>query len=120
MPTSRAGLAQGLCLILPIAPAIFGEVRADEPRIQTACPASASLQFVCGAERPEDLAHIPGTRWLIVSGFQNGAGLKLVDTESGTWERWFHALPAQIRADPARVNTCHTPPDVATFNVQGI
>src|SRR5688572_19085400 len=25
--------------------------------------------FVCGAERPEDLAHIPGTRWLIASGF---------------------------------------------------
>jgi hypothetical protein len=120
MPTSRAGLAQGLCLILPIAPAIFGEVRADEPRIQTACPASASLQFVCGAERPEDLAHIPGTRWLIVSGFQNGAGLKLIDTESNTLERWYQALPAQIRPDPARHGNCQAPPDPATFNVQGI
>jgi hypothetical protein len=120
MPTIGARFAQGVCLSLLIAPAIAGEARADNPRPGGACAPSTALKFVCGAEHPEDLARIPGTRWLIVSGFQDGAGLKLVDTESNTMERWFQALPAQVRADPAREKTCHTPPDVSTFNVQGI
>jgi hypothetical protein len=41
-----------------------------------ACVSSPEFHLVGGDERPEDLAHIPGTRWLIVSGFQYGAGLK--------------------------------------------
>jgi hypothetical protein len=130
MRTRGARFAQGLCLILLTAPAITGGVRADDTRandpraddLRTAapCAASAALKFVCGAERPEDLAHIPGTRWLIVSGFQDGAGLKLVDTEANTLERWYQALPTQIGPATARHANCRSPPDPATFNVQGI
>ena len=85
-----------MCLSLLIAPVIAAEARAANPRPGGACTPSAALKFVCGAERPEDLALIPGTRWLIVSGFQNGAGLKLVDTAAGTLEHWFQALPEQL------------------------
>jgi len=91
MPTIGARFAQGMCLSLLIAPVIAAEARAANPRPGGACTPSAALKFVCGAERPEDLALIPGTRWLIVSGFQNGAGLKLVDTAAGTLEHWFAA-----------------------------
>ena len=38
-----------------------------------ACSPSGNLHFVCGAQHPEDLAHIPGTPWLIASGFSDGA-----------------------------------------------
>ena len=84
------------------------------------CTPSTALQFVCGAQRPEDLAYIPATRWLIVSGFDNGAGLKLIDTEAGTLETWYRGEPAQLRPDRSRYASCPMPPDVATFNVQGI
>ncbi|HET9474022.1 MAG TPA: hypothetical protein VFO82_09015, partial [Steroidobacteraceae bacterium] len=46
----------------------------------TQCEARRTLWFLCGAQRPEDVVRIPGTRWLVYSGFSNGAGLKLVDT----------------------------------------
>jgi hypothetical protein len=97
-----------------------GEARAADPGSGAVCAGSGSLQFVCGAQHPEDLAHIPGTRWLIVSGFEEGAGLKLVDTESKTLEVWYQARPSQIRQDRARHGSCSAPPDVSRFNVQGI
>ena len=38
------------------------------------CEPSDGHSFICGAQRPEDLARIPDTRWLVFSGFTNGAG----------------------------------------------
>jgi hypothetical protein len=57
------------------------------------CGSTAGLAFVCGAENPEDLARIPGTRWLIASGFSPGAGLKLVDTAARDLRRWYTGAP---------------------------
>ena len=84
-----------------------------------ACEPSDGLQFVCGLEKPEDLARIPGTRWLIASGFSNGAGLKLIDTTRRTAELW---LTASTTRQPAqdRYPACEAPPDPAQFNAQGI
>jgi hypothetical protein len=83
------------------------------------CEPSQGLHFVCGALKPEDLAHIPGTRWLIASGFSNGAGLKLIDTSAGTLRTWYTGSAAQIR-NRAASGGCPSPPDPKTFNVQGI
>jgi hypothetical protein len=52
------------------------------------CEPSDGHSFICGAQRPEDLARIPNTRWLVFSGFTDGAGLKLVDTRTRTMRRW--------------------------------
>jgi hypothetical protein len=52
------------------------------PAVMASCAPMNGLNFVCGAQNPEDLVPIPGTRWLIASGMKNGAGLKLVDTVS--------------------------------------
>jgi hypothetical protein len=79
-----------------------------------------TLSFVYGAERAEDLALIPGTRWLIASGFANGSGLKLVDTEARTLKFWYTGDAAQVRPDASKYPICTTPPDVASFNVQGV
>ena len=51
------------------------------------CPPGASLAYVCRVEHPEDVVAIPGTRWLIASGFAPGAGLKLVDSERKASQR---------------------------------
>ena len=50
----------------------------------TACAPANGLNFVCGAQNPEDLVPVPGTRWLVASGMREGAGLKLVDTADKT------------------------------------
>ena len=82
------------------------------------CPAGASLNYVCGAEHPEDVVALPGTRWLIASGFAPGAGLKLVDSERHVATRWYDGGPPQIDPDPAVA--CPAPVDPALFNARGL
>ncbi|HEY0682901.1 MAG TPA: hypothetical protein VGD45_11270 [Steroidobacter sp.] len=84
------------------------------------CADSPKLRFICGAERPEDVARIPGTRWLVFSGFANGAGLKLVDTASYSMRLWYSGAPEQIQHDRKGFPRCSSPPSVETFNAQGI
>jgi hypothetical protein len=66
------------------------------------CEPNDGHSFICGAQRPEDLARIPNTRWLVFSGFSNGAGLKLVDTRARTMRRFYTAEPAQLAFDGQR------------------
>jgi hypothetical protein len=89
------------------------------PRPQV-CDPSGELHFVCAAEHPEDLAHIPGTFWLIVSGFSKGAGLKLVDTRTDALRRWYTGSQGQIQRDAGAYPDCTSAPDADLFNVQGI
>lgn len=83
------------------------------------CAPTAQFAFVCGAAKPEDLARIPGTSWLIASGFATGAGLKLVDTGRRTAQPWYRGRPAQVAPDPA-LSDCAAPPDPALFTARGI
>ncbi len=84
------------------------------------CEPVDGLHFVCGADHPEDLAHIPRTRWLIASGFQKGAGLKLVDTDSKSLRFWYSAERDQIHWDKSRYPMCPDAPNPALFNAHGI
>ncbi len=87
---------------------------------ETACAPIAELNFLCNADKPEDLARIPGTRWLIASGFSAGAGLKLVDMKTKTLVRWYLGAVDQVRPDPVLYSDCTTAPDPALFNARGI
>jgi len=105
-------------LLSPAAFAVAAEptaVAADE-----GCNPSGELHFVCGAQHPEDLARIPGTPWMIASGFSDGAGLKLIDTRNDTLRLWFSGSPAQIEHDFGAFPDCVTPPDTPVFNAHGI
>jgi hypothetical protein len=84
------------------------------------CAPTNGLNFVCGAENPEDLVPIPGTRWLIASGLKEGAGLKLVDTDAKTARLFYTGTPAQQRPDKKLFPNCPAPPDANTFNAHGI
>jgi hypothetical protein len=84
------------------------------------CEPSDGHSFICGAQRPEDLARIPNTRWLVFSGFSNGAGLKLVDTRARTMRRWYTGESAQLAFDRQRFGSCPSPPDPALLNTQGL
>jgi hypothetical protein len=77
-----------------------------------------NLGFLRGAQRPEDVVRIPGTRWLIYSGFSNGAGLELVDTAAHS----MRPVSYEISGVPEKGNwpQCKAPPDSATFNTQGL
>jgi len=114
---SAARLLLALCALLPGAgPAWCWQSAPDEP----SCTPGAGLHFVCGAERPEDLAHIPGSPWLIASGFSPGAGLKLVDTRTRTLRRWYAGSADEIAHDASAYPLCPGPPDPALLTPRGL
>lgn len=84
------------------------------------CDEAQGMSFVCGAERPEDLALVPGTRWLVASGFAFGSGIKLVDTERRLLRRWYTGEPSQIGHDATKFPDCAAAPDADAFNAQGM
>ena len=87
--------------------------------VRAACEPDAELDFICGLEKPEDLARIPESRWLVASGFAPGAGLKLIDTSRRNARVWYTgATPSDVQLD--RFPDCREPPNAAIFNTQGI
>jgi hypothetical protein len=105
-------------LILSLAVGSIQPAASDAP--SAACAPTKHLRFICGAERPEDVARIPGTRWLVFSGFSNGAGLKLVDSSAHSMRWWYSGTPDQIRPDTQSFPRCTSPPAAEIFNAQGI
>jgi hypothetical protein len=83
------------------------------------CSPEGAFDYVCGPEKPEDLLVLPGTPWLVASGFAPGAGLKLVDTRSRAWRKWY-AGGAQVRWDRQTFPHCPGPLDPALFNARGL
>lgn len=86
----------------------------------TDCPPGEALDYVCGPEKPEDVLALPGTPWLVASGFAPGAGLKLVDTGTRRFTRWYSGSPGQIAWDRSAFPTCPGPVDPAQFNARGL
>ncbi len=84
------------------------------------CADDSDLAYVCGPEKPEDVLALPGTRWLIASGFVDGAGLKLVDTRTRRFEKWFTGAREQIAPDRRAFPDCPGPVDPAVFNTRGL
>jgi acetyl esterase/lipase len=124
--TRRASL-QALSATFEFIDAISGAkkssptTRVESPVEGTAirpCEPRGNLGFLCGVRRPEDVVRIPGTRWLVYSGFSNGAGLKLVDTVMHSMRQLIH--DASGAHEKSNWSQCKTPPDGATFSTQGL
>jgi len=94
--------------------------QAQPPQPTTSCAPVNGWNLICGAQNPEDLVPIPGTRWLIASGMQAGAGVKLVDTDAKTARLFYTGQPAQQRPDKKLFGNCPAPPDAKTFNAHGL
>ena len=105
-------------LCLALAP-IGGCASLPNETAKATCAATSQFAFVCGATKPEDLAVVPGTRWVIASGFATGAGLKIVDGRARRAQRWFTGATDQVAPD-ARYPDCAAPPDPALFTARGI
>lgn len=116
-------LAQLLACLLLVFPQAGELATSPDPAPASApdaCAPSADLRFICGAERPEDVARVPQTRWLVFSGFSDGAGLKLVDTRAFKMRRWYSGEAGQLQPDREAFPLCPSPPLADSFNAQGI
>src|SRR5689334_14553829 len=108
------GFTAAITLVSPMS------VQAQAAQAVSACAPVNGLNFVCGAQNPEDLVPIPDTRWIIASGLRDGAGLKLVDTAAKTARPFYTGSPAQQRPDKTLFPGCPAAPDVSVFNAHGL
>ncbi len=118
---SPAGGMFAIALVLAaVSSSWLGLPSAAEARAasQSSCPPAGELSFVCGATNPEDLARIPGTRWLIASGFAAGGGLSLVDTGAKRLSPWWR--PANARPGTDAYQGCPSRLDPVSFNAHGL
>lgn len=84
------------------------------------CASDSQLDYICGPQKPEDVLAIPGTPWLITSGFAPGAGLKLVDTRMRRVTPWFTGAHAQIAPERQAASACPGPVAPELFNARGL
>lgn len=93
----------------------FTVLQASEP----GCERSGELEFVCGLKNAEDLALVPGTPWIIASGFAAGAGMTLIDSRDGAHSMLYPDASPRASHD-ALFAACSTPPAPAQWVTHGL
>lgn len=91
-------------------------------QIPDPCRPSEGLNYVCGPVASEDLARVPGSRWLIASGMNVGAPahLYLIDTRRKRALVAFPSGPGDI-PKPFHSNMgCSGPPDFQRMSLDGL
>lgn len=85
------------------------------------CAPRDGLTFICGTGAMEDLAPVPGTRYLLAGGmrFTEPVPIRLIDTVRGTMEvAW--PRPASSHMDKANYPDCPGPPDASRMSTTGL
>ena len=105
-------VAAGLALVGRQAPAA-------EP-----CTGQGNLKFVCGAMNAEDLIQVPGTEWIVASGFAGGGTpsghLYLIDARDKSSKVLFPGASPSSRHDKATYAACPGAPDPTKFSSHGL
>ena len=110
-------LAKILFLLLTLFPLLsWNSAMAAESE----CKASNGYGFVCGPKNAEDLVLIPGTDWIIASGYAAGGGIYLVNSKARTWNRIYPSSMTRIRQDMAVYGACPGSPDPDNFQSHGL
>lgn len=87
------------------------------------CPPLGNVQFVCGQSGPEDLKVVPGSQWVIASGYVTGAGsIRLVSTRDHSTTVLYPAEHPKVRPDTKTYDACPGPmdPKEKDFSAHGL
>jgi hypothetical protein len=63
---------------------------------------------------------IPGTNWIVASGFGGSVSLYLIDSEQKTWESFYPADEPRARQNMAVYGACPGSPDPSSFVAHGL
>ncbi|HLH30370.1 MAG TPA: hypothetical protein VKY31_04155, partial [Terriglobia bacterium] len=87
------------------------------------CAPDGNIKFVCGQEGPEDLIHLPGTDWMLVSSMAGSGGIRLINVTDKTSSVLYPSATAKDEFDKKTYDTCPgapEPDDKAKFNTHGL
>ena len=95
---------------------VFSTVQGADDR----CENSGEYSYICGPVSAEDLVLIPGTKWVVASGFGGSVPLYLVDSEQKTWSNFYPAGEPRARQNMATYAACPGSPDPNSFVAHGL
>ncbi|MGB5164603.1 MAG: SMP-30/gluconolactonase/LRE family protein [Woeseiaceae bacterium] len=84
------------------------------------CDDFGDYSYVCGPISAEDLVLVPGTKWVVASGFGGGASLYLVDSEQKTWRNLYPGDEPRALQNIRTYGACPGSPDPNGFVAHGL
>jgi hypothetical protein len=89
-----------------------------------ACKPVGRLHFVCGSMNSEDLVQVPGTKWIVASGFAGGGAkvghLYLIDSQTKSLTVLFPGSEPKMALDKATYGACPGAPDLEKLSTHGL
>jgi hypothetical protein len=88
------------------------------------CEADGKARFICGLKSPEDLAHVPGSEWILVSGMADAQShrgqLYAVNARSKSFKSIYPLASSQPKHDRKTYAACPGPLPNGEFGAHGI
>ena len=84
------------------------------------CGGSGEYSYICGPVNAEDLVLVPGTHWVIASGFGGDVPLYLVDSVQKTWSNFYPGGGQIARQDMKVYGACPGAPNPKKFTAHGL
>lgn len=88
------------------------------------CNQAGKLHFVCGPMNSEDLVQVPGTHWIVASGFAGGGApvghLYLVNSEDNSSKELFPQGNPRFQLDKTTYADCPGAPDLSKLSTHGL
>jgi hypothetical protein len=84
------------------------------------CEGSGEYSYICGLASAEDLVLVPGTKWVIASGFSGSVSLYLIDSEQKTWSNFYPAREPRALQDMEVYGACPGSPNPNQFVAHGL
>ena len=88
------------------------------------CEADGKAQFICGLKSPEDLAHVPGSEWILVSGMADAQShrgqLYAVNSRTKSFKSIYPLRSSEPKHDRSRYAACPGPLPNGEFGAHGI
>ena len=109
-----------LCLALSVLSACL--LPGDAMRA-AGCDPDGKVKYICGMISPEDLITVPGSTWVVASGYTAGGGVHLISTRDYTTTQVFPTATPRLRADTKTYASCPGPLDPAEkekFSAHGL
>jgi len=116
----KAAVALALLVTAGAVPAATAQ--STLPPAAHSCAPSDGLNYICGPTASEDLARVPGTRWLVASGMNVGepAQLYLIDSRTKRVTSLFPTDNPVMQLDAALGIGCTGPPRLEKMSTDGI
>jgi len=84
------------------------------------CEMAGEYGFVCGPIAAEDLVLVPGTKWIIASGFAAGAPITLIDSQLKSWAELYPGGRPRAEQNMEKYGACPGSPDPNNFISHGL